>query len=351
MRKGAKVREQIHGGDIYRHTVETDFSVNSNPLGPPEAVAEAVRNSAMRIVRYPDVQCERLCSAISDFEGVEASEILCGNGAAELFFAAVLAVKPKKALLPAPTFAEYENALRLTCPEIRYYELRAQDGFAVQEDLLDLLDAGFDMLFLCNPNNPTGVVMEKELLRRVLKKCKKHGTVLVLDECFLEFLEEPERYEMQTYRGDFPELLVIKAFTKIFCMPGLRLGYAVSGNEPLLRKMASCMQPWNVSVPAQEAGVAALADCAGYLRDTRVFVKKERERLIWELARLGYETFASKANYVFFKGQAGLYEKALQAGYLIRDCRNYRGLSQGYYRIAVRGRQENERLMEWLRQL
>ena len=113
------MREQIHGGDIYRHTIAADFSVNSNPLGPQEAVVRAVRDSAVRMVHYPDVQCEGLRNAISSFEGVDASEILCGNGAAELFFAAVLAVKPKRALLPAPTFAEYENALRLVCPDIR----------------------------------------------------------------------------------------------------------------------------------------------------------------------------------------------------------------------------------------
>lgn len=345
------MREQIHGGDIYRHAVETDFSVNSNPLGPQQAVVEAVRDSAGRMTHYPDVQCERLCHAIAGFEGVGVSEILCGNGAAELFFAAVLAVRPKKALLLSPTFAEYENALHLTCTDIRYYELKEEKGFAVQEDILDVLDAGLDMLFLCNPNNPTGVVMERDLLQEILRKCKKHGTILVLDECFIEFLEEPGKYEMQMYRGEFPELVVIKAFTKIFCMPGLRLGYAISGNVSLLRAMAACMQPWNVSVPAQEAGVAALSDCAGYLRETRAFVKEGREYLIRGLVMLGYETFESKANYVFFKGQAGLYEQALKAGYLIRDCRNYRGLSDGYYRIAVRGRQENERLMEWLKQL
>lgn len=345
------MREQIHGGDIYRHTIAADFSVNSNPLGPQEAVVRAVRDSAVRMVHYPDVQCEGLRNAISSFEGVDASEILCGNGAAELFFAAVLAVKPKRALLPAPTFAEYENALRLVCPDIRYYELKARDGFAVQEDLLEELDAGFDMLFLCNPNNPTGVVTEKELLGKVLEKCKEHGTILVLDECFIEFLEEPQRYEMQKYRGEYPELLVIKAFTKIFCMPGLRLGYAVSANASLLRDMASCMQPWNVSVPAQEAGTAALEDYRDYLEATRAFVKEGREYLIRELDGLGYETYESRANYVFFKGSPGLYDQALKAGYLIRDCGNYRGLSSGYYRIAVRSRQENERMVQWLKQL
>ena len=345
------MREQIHGGDIYRHTVEIDFSVNSNPLGPREAVVEAVRDSARRMVHYPDVRCEKLCRGIAGFERVEVSEVLCGNGAAELFFAAVLAVRPKKALLLSPTFAEYENALRLTCPDIRYYELKEQNGFGLQEDILDVLNSDLDMLFLCNPNNPTGAVTEKELLLRVLKKCTEYGIILVLDECFIEFLEEPERYEMQMFRKDFPELLVIKAFTKIFCMLGLRVGYAVSGNQFLLGQMASCMQPWNVSVPAQEAGAAALIDCGEYLKDTRAFVKEGREYLSRELAGLGYETFESKANYVFFRGPAGLYEKALCAGYLIRDCRNYRGLSEGYYRIAVRSRQENERLMQWLRQL
>ena len=159
------MREQIHGGDIYRHTIAADFSVNSNPLGPQEAVVRAVRDSAVRMVHYPDVQCEGLRNAISSFEGVDASEILCGNGAAELFFTAVLAVKPKRALLPAPTFAEYENALRLVCPDIRYYELKARDGFAVQEDLLEELVGniydGFD------PQDEQEIVPLEENLWRI----------------------------------------------------------------------------------------------------------------------------------------------------------------------------------------
>lgn len=131
------------------------------------------------------------------------------------------------------------------------------------------------MIFLCNPNNPTGQTTEKELLIRVMNRCNKCGTILVLDECFIEFLEEPERYECRGYLTQYPNVVIIKAFTKIFCMPGVRLGYALCENAALRKRMRAMLQPWNVSVTAQEAGVAALVDCEAYLKRTREYIKKK----------------------------------------------------------------------------
>ena len=193
--------------------------------------------------------------------------------------------------------------------------------------------------------------MSKKMVRDILKKCETCNTWLVLDECFIDFLDCPEMYEVRELVYEYENLLIVKAFTKIFCMPGLRLGYAVSGNRKLLRKMASVLQPWNVSVLAQIGGVSALAGCEKYIAKTRQYVADERSVMIQALEDLGYRVYGSKANYIFFRGKPGLYEQALAAGFLIRDCQNYRGLSGGYYRIAVRTKSENERLIAWLRQL
>lgn len=351
-RRNSQARQgQIHGGDIYRNRNVTDYSVNSNPLGPPETVFEALHKHAGDIVHYPDVCCQDLKEAIGRFEGVSPGEIICGNGAAELFFAAVLAVRPKKALLLAPSFAEYARALEASGADIRHYRLKQSAGYRVEEDILDEITNDIDMMFLCNPNNPTGELTDKLLLLRILDKCRKCGVLLVLDECFLDFLPKPQQYEMSGERASYPNLLLVKAFTKIFCMPGLRLGYGICSDERLLAKMTDAMQPWNVSVLAQACGAAALADCGEYLKETRRYVENERNFLIEVLKGQGYPVFGSRANYIFFQAEEGLYEKALNEGFLIRDCGNYEGLAPGYYRIAIRAKEENERMAAWLRRL
>ena len=216
---------------------------------------------------------------------------------------------------------------------------------------MDKLSEEIDMIFLCNPNNPTGQTIDRDLLIKILDCCKKQNIVVILDECFLEFLDEPNRYEMSNLRGEYPNLLIIKAFTKIFSMPGLRLGYAISSNPDILEEMSWKLQQWNVSVPAQMAGVAALENPKEYIRQTREYVSGQREYMRNIMKMMGYVVFASKANYLFFKGRPGLEKEALEAGFLIRDCQNYEGLSEGFYRIAVRTKEENERLITWLGRL
>lgn len=343
--------EQIHGGDIYRNPGVTDYSVNSNPLGMPEEAAESLRNSIMEAEHYPDIFCTSLRQAIGEFEQVDPEQILCGNGAAELFFAAALALKPEKVLLPVPSFSEYERALAAAGAEIQYYPLLPQQEFTVTEDILDAIEEDLDLVILCNPNNPTGQPVERDLINQILEKCRVFHIHLMLDECFVDFLEEPARYRMTGRIADAPELLIVKAFTKTFCMPGLRLGYALCGDRSLLEKMASYLQPWNVSVPAQTAGTAALRNSGVYLEKTRAYLQKERRKLMQALRNAGLRVYGSQANYLFFEGPKGLYRQALDAGLLIRDCGNYRGLSEGYYRIAVRRQEENERFIEWLRKL
>lgn len=345
------MREQVHGGDIYRNQNVIDFSVNSNPFGPPESVTRAILEHTKDIAFYPDMECEKLRDAIGKYENMRPENILCGNGAAELFYAISFSIRPKRALLLAPTFSEYEKALHAVRAKVDYYCLTREQGFLVQEDILEKITSELDILFFCNPNNPTGLVTEPELLRKIISKCEEEKVILVLDECFLDFLEDGPMYEMKDMCEKCRYLVVVKAFTKIFCMPGLRLGYCMSGNQDLLLKMRSVMQAWNVSVLAQISGVAALENPEEYLEKTRAFIIEERQFLLRELKELGYQVYDSKANYVFFEGRPGLYEKALEAGFLVRDCGNYVGLETGAYRIAVRTHEENERIVTWLKQL
>ena len=358
------MKKLIHGGDIYsakellgrlkNPPSILDFSANINPLGLPEGVKQAIRDSAGSFDIYPDPLCRELVSALSVHEGVPREWILCGNGAADVIYRTVYAVRPNKAMVLAPTFAEYEEALNAAGCKVVHYELRAEDGFQAGNGLLDALDESLDMLFLCNPNNPTGQLIEKDFLLKILRRCKKLGILLFMDECFNDFLEDPQEYTTKEYLKAFDNLIILKAFTKIYAMAGLRLGHCISANTGLLKKLREAGQPWGVSAPAQVAGTRALEEKI-YLSKTKKLIREEREYLIPELTGLGITVIASNANYIFIKDDGTrskpLHEMLFEKGILIRNCDNYKGLVPGYYRICIRKHEENITLIGVLKMI
>ncbi|MDO4616954.1 MAG: pyridoxal phosphate-dependent class II aminotransferase [Lachnospiraceae bacterium] len=341
------MKKQIHGGDVYRYKDALDFSSNMNPLGTPESVIRAAGESMEKICNYPDIQQEELIRGLSAYEQVPAEWIICGNGAAEVIFTLVHAVKPKNALLLAPTFAEYEQALEAENCSLQFHMLKEEQGFLPDESLLDQITEELDMLFLCSPNNPTGVLIPPVLMDRILEKCTETGTLLVIDECFQDFIPKPESYTRKGDLENHPNLFLLKAFTKRYAMAGIRLGYGLTSDRELMERMHRSVQPWNVSIPAQAAGVAALKETE-YLEEGRQIVFREQVFLKEGLKTLGFRVYDSSANYILFRGPKGLVEKAWKSGILIRDCSNYRGLEEGYYRVAVRTHELNEKLLEAL---
>ena len=280
-------------------------------------------------------------------EEISSDWIICGNGAAELLFSLVSAKKPQKALLVSPGFAEYEQALKTVNCDIRYYELSKERGFLLGEEYLESLQQDLDIVFLCNPNNPTGLLIPTELLKKIVDICKEKQIFLVLDECFLEFVSDELMNPQKKLLKEMPNLFILKAFTKMYGMPGLRLGYGLCSDIPLLEQMHQMTQPWNVSVPAQFAGVAACKE-TDFVVKTRIYIAQEREYLSNELKRLKFIVYDSQANYIFFEAPKNLWDLCEKENILIRDCSNYRGLTKGYYRIAVKTRQENEELIRVL---
>ena len=186
------MNKHIHGGNIYTYQDCLDFSANCNPLGTPESVKEAVRDSLEHLGDYPQVGYAPLKEALGEYEDMDPEHIICGNGAAELIFSLCQAVRPKRALIPVPTFAEYEQALASVGCEVEHVLLREEDTFQMQESFIDGLHRDLDMVFLCNPNNPTGILTDREFLFRVLRNCRELGILLVVYECFLYFIKEPE---------------------------------------------------------------------------------------------------------------------------------------------------------------
>ena len=341
-----------HGGDIYKNKISYDFSANVNPYGTPEAVKEAIRRSAEEVSVYPDPYCTKLRKMLSDTLKVSEDFIVCGNGAAELIFQFVQVLKPKKTLLPVPSFSEYESAIKTVGKdtEVILYGLKKENGLAITEDILGDITKDISLLMLCNPNNPSGLCIDNDLLLSILEKCRENDVWLFMDECFMDLIDKERSISLIPLLKEGDKVFILKAFTKLYGMAGVRLGYGICKNTQMLSDMCSCVQPWNVSAPAQAAGCAALS-CAEWVKETKKKIFKEKEYLCEELSKLGLKVQKGHANFLMIYDAPGLYEKLLERGILIRDCSNYHGLEKGDCRIAVRRHEENEVLIKTLSEI
>ena len=296
--------------------------------------------------RYPDPLCRTLRAALSRAEGVPQEHILCGNGAADLIFRLVWAAKPHKALVTAPTFAEYASALDTVGCEVKRFFLDETNDFAPTDALVNAVDESIDMVFLCQPNNPTGQLASPELVKKLLRRCGECRTILAVDECFLDFLPDADGWTAKPLL-ESGNLIILKAFTKLYGMAGVRLGYALSADTALLEQMQACGQPWGVSSLAQAAGLAALEETV-YVEKVRALIAEQRPRLTAGLRALGLRVLDGRANYLLFQAPETLGEALRQRGAVLRSCANYPGLGPGWYRTAVRTRSENEQLLKLL---
>ena len=332
-----------HGGDIYEEKIILDYSANTNPFGTPQGVLDAMSRVLSMVHHYPDPYCRELVQAIANFENIPKEYILCGNGAAELIYAYCESLKPKRAALLAPTFSEYALGLERVGCQVDRYVLQQENNFDLDERFLAFLtERKPEAVFLCNPNNPTGRLISPNMLEKIVGFCTLHNVCLFLDECFLDLSDDG--VSMKDFLFDHSRLFILKAFTKSYGMAGVRLGYCLCSDSDLLAEMSRAVQPWNVSVMAQAAGVAALQETQ-FMKKTRVLITAERHCLKAELEALGFWVCPSAANYLLLHGVAGLHIALKKYGIAIRNCDNYHGLTSGWYRIAVRLHKENERLI------
>ena len=345
MKGGDDMKMNIHGGDTYSYNKGIiDFSANINPLGLPKKVGEEIVHSIKDCAAYPDIFCRDLTKAIAMQYDIEESKIVCGNGAAELIYKMALAFKPKKALVLAPTFAEYVLALKTVNCEIVYHYLDRK-AFLLKTDILERIRE-VDMLFICNPNNPTGLLTEPSFMKEILAEAEKNKVLMVVDECFNHFLDEPKKNSMKGFIESSNYLIILNAFTKIYAMAGIRLGYGFVSNPKMKEDLFSAGPPWSVSIIAQRCGVVALQQEL-YLKESKKFIAEQRELLKIGLKQSGLTVFDSQANYIFLKSKDHeLHSQLLKKNILIRDCSNYENLEKGYYRIAVRTEEENKYLLK-----
>ena len=322
-----------------------DFSQNINPLGPPPGALEAARKAIFdEAGRYPDAAYRRLREAMGEYLNVDPELILPTNGGAEaLFLAARAAATGEKALVLEPTFSEYATAaLAAGLEPARLVIRRLEDGFRPDLGTTEELAESSALVFLCNPNNPTGEALSRADVLALADRVRENGGVLVVDEAFADFAPGES---VVADAGD--ALYVARSFTKFFAIPGLRLGCLVCGDPHRLQRF----QPsWSVNAAAAAAGVAAVRDAA--FAQTSVDRTRElREALFAKLAELpGLTPFAGAANFLFARGPEGLATRLAARGVLVRGCEPFMGLGPGYFRVAVRRFEENERLVTVLRE-
>ncbi|MBQ1546988.1 MAG: aminotransferase class I/II-fold pyridoxal phosphate-dependent enzyme [Lachnospiraceae bacterium] len=333
-----------HGGDIYNNKIDIDFSVNLNPVKPDADLKDAVFTGLLKSANYPDPSQKRLKENLSKIECVSENNLLFGNGASELILSCIRMINPKRVLLPVPCFTGYLHALgSIPGCVTDYYELKEANGFLLTDDIINALAEEHDLLILTNPGNPTGRNIDGKLLGSILNVAEEKNIKVILDESFL-FLSKAGLSEDKI--GIRKNVFRIRSFTKLFSLPGIRMGYVLAEEESI-KELKGYLPEWNISAINEEVILSLLPY---YNRD---FIKKsyghieiERKRFAALLSQLVEKVYPSDSLYIMFKAETDLYEKLLKKGILIRDLSDVPGLSLGYFRVAVRKREENEAFIE-----
>lgn len=354
-----------HGGNLYLESKKygigikdfLDYSANINPLGIPLKLKNRLLNSLEELLNYPDPQCTALRDNIALYLNVAGDSVIIGNGASEIIYLLFEVIKPCKILIPAPTFSEYGRAAECQGIIVESYRLCEENGFKLDVDeLMGNIADDIDGIFLCNPNNPTSVLTSKEDLVRLAEFALGKDIFLIIDEAFIELTVNGNENSLKDYIREFPNLFIIRAFTKIFAIPGLRLGYGL-GNSDIVRKMWSSKIPWSVNSLACLAG-NFLPEAGDYLEKTKDWLRTEIKWFYDELCKFaGLKVFEPQTNFILLNilnnsiTVKDLKEFMVLHGVLIRDASNFQFLDQRFFRLAVKDRNANLIVLDLLKQI
>ena len=354
----------LHGGNIYKIFREKnmdkilDYSSNINPFGLPESLKKAISENMEILEKYPDPDYYDLRKTIAEYNGTEIDNVLAGNGATELIFLYMKAVKPKKALILSPTFAEYERGIKSAAPqcETAYFHLEEADDFIPDmEKLKAELKKDYDLVVLCNPNNPTGKFLSKEKILELLSECDKYDTRLFVDEAFIEFAEGGIKSSPAGENANKKNLFIIRALTKFFALPGLRLGYALFFDSSLKEIFDSLKEPWSVNAFAELAGKTLFSD-TDYIEKTEGWIKEEKRYMFNELGKIkNIKVYKTETNFILLKmykkNAAFVRAEMLKKGILVRDASNFTYLDETFIRLAVKDRENNNIVIKKLNEV
>jgi threonine-phosphate decarboxylase len=355
------LRPCVHGGEVIEAALRSgikredilDFSSSVNPLGTSKKALAAVEAAFGRVAAYPDSLSSELRGVIAEHYGIARDNIVVGNGSTELMylFAECFLSVGDIVVMSAPTFGEYEGAVRKTGADIRFVKLDSEQRLDVNAFKCAMV--GAKMAFICNPNNPTSLLVSSQDLKCILDFALAQSILVFLDEDFLEFVEDYQQQSMIGYIEKYANLFILRSFTKLFGLTGLRVGYGIANRE-IINVLVCAKIPWNVNCLAQAAAVVALNDVE-HLQKTRRLISQEKEFLQRGLSSLkGFKVYAPDANFFFIDIRetgytaAELSQKLLMQGIMIRDCSNFTGLDPYYIRVAVKLHSENMKLLEAL---
>lgn len=322
-----------------------DFSANINPLGMPATLRRAIVEHLDAAQRYPDPEYLALHQALAKHLNVPTSWLMAGNGETELIFQLLAHLAPRHALLLTPGFAEYRRALSRVGCRITDYPLTEADGWQPDSRLLAALTPDLDCLVLCTPNNPTGLMPDRGLMKAIVSRCAELNIALVIDEAFIDFM--PDAAGCTGWLAEHPQLWILRSLTKFYAIPGLRLGYVINSDASRVAALRASREPWTINAFAALAGEIVLDDAA-YQQATFQWLETERPWLWQSLNELPDLTlWPGEANYLFFRydGEEDLQRRLLAQQILIRSCANYPGLDKRYFRVAVKSRSDNEALI------
>ncbi len=319
-----------------------DFSASINPLGVPASVVSAIKRGIPDLPNYPEAYAEPFALHLSASLGVDRESIVCGNGSTELIYLVARALGPRRVLIPAPTFSEYERACRIGNASIMGYPLKRERNFDIDPERFIRAMKGCDIAFLCNPNNPTGRLLGKTEVLKIADAAERLKCYLIVDEAFIDFCPG-ESVVDKVAAGS--RLIVLRSLTKFYALSGLRIGYgmfprALAG---IIRRLK---EPWTVNTLAQRAGIVALCDEA-YKKVSMKTMRREKRFIEKSLRALGVKFTPSSANYYLMEMENAQQALALlkRKGILLRDCSNFAGLNGRYVRIAVKSRKDNTALL------
>lgn len=360
-----KHKEHFHGSDLekiekYYGIKKEDivsFSANVNPLGLSDKLKASLSEHLDVLTSYPDREYTELRRAIADYCNTSPEYVCVGNGSTELIALFIKALAPKRALVIAPTYSEYEHELENNNSQTDYFILRPEDDFVLNVEGLKqaLGQNSYDMLMICNPNNPTSGTISQSDLAEIIKHCHDNDVFVLIDETYAEFVSDAPGTIAIPLTESFENMAVLRGVSKFFASPGLRLGYAVCKNQKLRSIISALQNAWSINSLAEAAGKLMFTD-SEYIKKTQNFIASERDRLYKELSEIPVlKPYYPTANFILVKiltdkvTAQDLFDAAIKEGMMIRDCASFVSLDESYFRLCIMSKEDNTRLMSCIR--
>lgn len=355
--------DHFHGSDLeqieqtygIKKEKITSFSANVNPLGVSPELKQTLASRLDAITSYPDREYTVLRKCIADYAETDYQNVIVGNGSTELISLFIQIEHPKKALIIGPTYSEYEREISLGGGTSLYYPLKEEEDFKLNvSDFSKQLNENIDLLVVCNPNNPTSTSINRKDMRKILDICKQHDITVMVDETYVEFSDHYEQITAVPLTNYYNNIIILRGISKFFAAPGLRLGYAVTGNHSLMKEINTRKNPWTINSLAEIAGELMFTD-TNYIEATKNLISSERKRIYAKLCMLEHlKVYEPTANFVLVRilkeeiTSQDIFDAMIRKEMMIRDCSTFPFLDNKYIRFCFMKPEMNDKLLSCL---